>query len=266
MPPLHELMYRSMLLAPIHHASTPRQHYAISASSIVFTIWYLRPLDHDASEIEGAEVALPVSRVLQCFLKCVRDSRLFQTLPIDSFRAMFHRTCRGRLGAMTDLKCDLEQRFRGWYDRARNIGDSGAALVYGVEISLSQVLSHFRGGADDGRAWSDICLTTWLAEESYRATSPSQHKPFGSRGYAEVAFCIQSDNIDTLINLSTGPLNSQEASLSIASKYHLDPIRSSHSASLIVLRRVARGECGARWGDDRRVLLGDIYWSLTHRT
>ena len=46
---------------------------------------------------------------------------------------------------MTDVECDLEQRFRVCDDRVRDIEDAEAALVYGVETSLLQVLGYSEG-------------------------------------------------------------------------------------------------------------------------
>ena len=72
-------------------------------------------------------------------------SASFKFYPIDSFRAVCYRTCRESLGATTDLEWNSQKRFRGRYDRARDIGDSEAALVYGVEVSVLQVLGHSEG-------------------------------------------------------------------------------------------------------------------------
>ena len=66
----------------------------------------------------------------------------FKVYPIDSFRAACYRTCRASLGTMTDLEWNSEKSFRGWYDSARDVGGSEAALVYGVEMSVLQVLGH----------------------------------------------------------------------------------------------------------------------------
>ena len=46
---------------------------------------------------------------------------------------------------MTDLECGFGQIYRGLQDGARSIGDSEGILVYGMEISLLQVLRRSEG-------------------------------------------------------------------------------------------------------------------------
>ena len=130
-------------------------------------------------------------------------------------------------------------------------------------------LHHSEREAEDGEAWSIVCLITRLAKVSKRADQ-SLHRPLETGLYGEVAFHAQADILQAETNPSTDPHHDQEALLSVPSKCLRSPTRSSHSASLVVLRSEMAGCLRRMWrrvrGMVRRALLEGIYWNLTHGT